>query len=80
MKENISLLHYIKKAFLFEFDLRNRGCYENDRYPMSVLDKIKYIVSTCLSKNDLQELVRFYSSYSYGVYILNSVFPKFDNP
>jgi hypothetical protein len=80
MKENVSAFHFIKEAFQCEFDQRNRGRYENDRYPMSAFEKFRYVVSTLLSKGDMQELIRVYSSYNYGVHLLNSVFPKLENP
>jgi len=80
MKEKISSLPFISKAFQFEFEQRNRGRYENDRYPLSALEKLRLVVSTLVSKQDTHELLKMYSSFNYGTYLLNSVFPKYDNP
>jgi hypothetical protein len=80
MKEQISATQFIKEAFQFRFKRIDSGRFENDRYPMSSFEKIKLIVLTLVSKRKTEELIQMYSSYNYGVYLLNSVFPKIDNP
>jgi hypothetical protein len=80
MKEHISPVRFMAEAFRFEFEQRDRGRLENDRYPMNSVEKIRYVLSTLLSKDQTKEVLRVYSSYQYGAYVLSSVFPKNLNP
>jgi len=80
VKENVSQIRFIKEAFQFEFNQRDHGRYKNDRYPISIIEKILSVAETFLSKKKLKELIQMYSSCNYGVHLLNSVFPKIENP
>lgn len=80
MIEKFSPFKFIQAAFEFEFKLRDQSRHENDDYPLNGFEKFQYIVSTLLSKEETRLLIQTYSSYNYGAHILNSVFPKSENP
>jgi hypothetical protein len=80
MRERQSTYEFIKEAFILEFQLTDHARYEDDRYPMSPYEKFRYVVSTLLSRRNLQELIHVYNSYRYGADLLDSVFPLKDNP
>lgn len=52
---------------------------ENDRMPLSLREKAAFVLYH-LAPERLKELMLEMSSVKYGRYVLNCVFPKFDNP
>lgn len=51
-----------------------------DRDPLNLIEKLAIVLDHIRSKPKMQELVNTYSSVQYGAHLLNSVFPKYENP
>lgn len=47
---------------------------------MSCVTKAEFVLGHLTSKSKMRELVLKYSSFNWGAHLLNSVFPKADNP
>ncbi len=75
----IDTIKFAKETFDFTIEQANEGRYFYDRYPLSGLEKIFWIISH-LKPERLKELIHEYSSYNYGWYIFDVVFPRFKNP
>ena len=67
------------EAIKMELDRMDAAQLENDRYPLNIFEKFAYVISQ-LHPDRLKELIVIMKSLEYGGYILNCVFPKYDNP
>lgn len=80
MKDNGRTLQFIKDAFALEFQTRDEGRMFYDRYPLTFIEKLVIVLDHLRSKPKMEQLVNAYSSVQYGAHLLNSVFPKHENP
>ncbi len=69
--ENVNQLGFL--VHTFEFHLKKEQ-------GVSCAKKIEFVVDHLRSKDKMRELVLKYSAFNYGAHLLNSVFPKYDNP
>jgi hypothetical protein len=76
----ISSIKFLKEAFNFKFNRINNTRIEDDDFPLSIIEKVDYIIKTLASKEKTTRLINLFSAINYGADILNAVFPKYDNP
>jgi len=69
---------FVKEAFNFAIDEINKSRCNSDRYPFSNFEKLFWILSH-LPPKKLAEVIRRYSSFNHGRWILNQVFPRHKN-
>ena len=75
----IDEIKFASEAIDFTIEETNKSRRFNDRYPLWGIEKISFIVSK-LRPKELKKLVNIFSSYNHGKYILDSVFPRNENP
>jgi len=78
--KEINRMKFLKQAFEFEFNNVNRDRMQNLEDPMSFSEKIALVLNHLRSKQKMENLVLLFNSFNYGAHLLNSVFPKNDNP
>ena len=73
-------IKFFNDAFKFKFDRIDKGRMESDNFPLTIFEKVDYIIRTFASKEKTKRLINLFSAINYGADILNIVFPKYDNP
>jgi hypothetical protein len=71
-------LRTVKEAVSFALDQKEKADYRDDTF-MFPWEKWAYAISI-LRPAELREWINILSSYHYGQWVFDSVFPKFDNP
>lgn len=75
----IDTIKFAKEAFDFTIEQTNEARYFNDYYPLFGLEKLFWVISH-LKPEGLKELIHIYSSFNHGCHILDTVFPRVENP
>ena len=72
-------IRFAKEAVVFVTRKTSSAREFNGEYPLIGLEKFFFILDK-LRPKELKQVLLIYSSHNYGQFILDSVFPKFDNP
>lgn len=75
----IDTMKFAKEAIELVTRKTNEGRRFNDNYQLGGIEKIIFTLSQLKSK-EFKQVLLIYSSYNHGRFILDSVFPKYDNP
>ena len=71
-------LRFAKEAIGFAMDQREKAAYRDDMF-LFPWEKAAYLLSL-LKPAELREWIKILSSYKYGQWVFDSVFPRYDNP
>jgi hypothetical protein len=74
-----SSIKFVFEAFQFLMEQENKSRYFNDRLPMWGPETAKFIIEN-LKPEAFRDVIAVYSSFNYGKYILDTIFPRYENP